>query len=125
MRNILFSRWLLSFIGTAILAALVWVFGPFIPALETWLPRAAIIGALFAGVGGGERGHRLARPSPRQGADRGCRRSRSRRGCIGRGGCRAGRKPQPCDVTAETRAWRSGLSVSTAVVRHHRAARSR
>ncbi len=47
MRNIQFSRWLLTFIGTALLAALVWVFGPFLAALEPWLPRAAVIAVLF------------------------------------------------------------------------------
>lgn len=48
MRKILFSRWLLSFLGTALLAAMVWVFGPFLSTLEPWLPRAAVIVVLFA-----------------------------------------------------------------------------
>jgi len=43
MRKILLSRWTMTAIGTVLLAALVWVFGPFVPALEPWLPQAAII----------------------------------------------------------------------------------
>jgi type VI secretion system protein ImpL len=39
----LISRWVLSFIGVAILAALVWFFGPLVEMLEGWVPRAAII----------------------------------------------------------------------------------
>ena len=45
MRRILLSRWMLSGIGTALLTALVWVFGPFVAALEDPLPRVAIIAA--------------------------------------------------------------------------------
>jgi type VI secretion system protein ImpL len=37
------SRWFLSFIGVAILAALVWAFGPFVAALASVVIRAAII----------------------------------------------------------------------------------
>src|SRR4051794_8282322 len=48
MRRILFSRWLLSFLGTALLGTLVWVFGPFIPALEQPLVRAVVIAVLLA-----------------------------------------------------------------------------
>jgi type VI secretion system protein ImpL len=47
MRTILLSRWTITALGTVLLAALVWVFGPFLPALESWLPRAAIILALI------------------------------------------------------------------------------
>jgi type VI secretion system protein ImpL len=43
MRNILLSRWLLSGIAVALLAALVWVFGPFLAILEGVLPRAGLI----------------------------------------------------------------------------------
>ncbi|MBV8455192.1 MAG: type VI secretion system membrane subunit TssM, partial [Acetobacteraceae bacterium] len=43
MRKILFSRWLISGIGTALLAAVVWVFGPLVPAMGDTLPRAAVI----------------------------------------------------------------------------------
>jgi type VI secretion system protein ImpL len=39
----LLSRWTVSFIGTALLAWLVWVFGPLQPALETWEIRLAIV----------------------------------------------------------------------------------
>src|SRR4051794_34575338 len=47
------SRWFLSFIGLALLAALVWLFGPFLPILESWIARAAVIAVmvlLWAGV---------------------------------------------------------------------------
>src|SRR5262245_19317121 len=37
------SRWFLSFIGVALLGALVWWFGPFLSFLEDWLPRVIII----------------------------------------------------------------------------------
>jgi type VI secretion system protein ImpL len=37
------SRWFLSFIGVAVLAALVWFFAPFLAALAGLLPRLAII----------------------------------------------------------------------------------
>jgi type VI secretion system protein ImpL len=37
------SVWFLSFIGVAVLAALVWFFGPFLPALSGIIIRAAII----------------------------------------------------------------------------------
>jgi type VI secretion system protein ImpL len=46
MRKILFSRWLLSFVGTAIFVALVWIFGPFLSLLEPIAPRA-VIGAVL------------------------------------------------------------------------------
>jgi type VI secretion system protein ImpL len=39
----LLSRWTISFIGTVLLAWLVWVFGPLQPALETWEIRLAIV----------------------------------------------------------------------------------
>ncbi|MGE4076386.1 MAG: type VI secretion system membrane subunit TssM [Reyranella sp.] len=42
----LVSRWVLSFVGVAILAALVWLFGPLLQPLEGWIPRAAIIAGL-------------------------------------------------------------------------------
>ena len=42
----LVSRWVLSFVGVAILAALVWLFGPLLEPLEGWIPRAAIIAGL-------------------------------------------------------------------------------
>ena len=36
--RILFSRWLLSFVGTALMAVLVWFFGPLLSLLESWVP---------------------------------------------------------------------------------------
>jgi type VI secretion system protein ImpL len=39
----LMSRWFLSFVGVAVLAALVWFFGPFLAALAGLVARAAII----------------------------------------------------------------------------------
>jgi type VI secretion system protein ImpL len=42
----LISRWVLSFVGIAILSALVWFFGPLIEMLEGWIPRTAIIAGL-------------------------------------------------------------------------------
>jgi len=44
----LVARWALSFIGTAIFAALVWFFGPFLAELEGWIPRLVIILLMFA-----------------------------------------------------------------------------
>ncbi|MBN8888979.1 MAG: type VI secretion system membrane subunit TssM, partial [Rhodospirillales bacterium] len=41
------SRWFLSFIGVALVAALVWVFGPFLPALEGWVARAVVVAVLL------------------------------------------------------------------------------
>ena len=41
------SRWFLSFIGAALLAALVWLFGPLLSFLEGWLPRALVIAAIL------------------------------------------------------------------------------
>ena len=37
------SRWMLSFIGVALLAALVWVFGPLQEGFEAPLPRLMVI----------------------------------------------------------------------------------
>jgi type VI secretion system protein ImpL len=37
------SRWILSFIGVALLGVLVWLFGPFISFLEGWITRAIVI----------------------------------------------------------------------------------
>jgi type VI secretion system protein ImpL len=39
----LLSRWVLSFVGIAILAALVWLFGPLLPSFEDWVPRLAVV----------------------------------------------------------------------------------
>jgi type VI secretion system protein ImpL len=41
------SRWFLSFVGVAVLAALVWFFGPFVAALAGVIIRAAIIAVLL------------------------------------------------------------------------------
>src|SRR6185369_10050899 len=41
--RILTSRWLLSFVGVAILALLVWFFGPLIELFEGWLPRLVVV----------------------------------------------------------------------------------
>lgn len=42
------SRWVLSFVGVAIVALLVWFFGPLLPWLEGWIARLAIVlGLLF------------------------------------------------------------------------------
>jgi type VI secretion system protein ImpL len=47
MLNFLKSRWFLSFIGVAVLGALVWFFAPFIPALAGLVARLVIILVLF------------------------------------------------------------------------------
>jgi type VI secretion system protein ImpL len=49
--RILAARWVLSFVGVAILAALVWFFGPLVDALEGWVPRLAIVLALLLAWG--------------------------------------------------------------------------
>ena len=41
--NFLLSRWTLSFVGVAILALLVWFFGPLVELLEGWLARLVVI----------------------------------------------------------------------------------
>ena len=41
--RLLASRWVLSFVGVAILALLVWFFGPLLPLLEGWLARLIVI----------------------------------------------------------------------------------
>ena len=46
MRRLL-SRWLLSFIGTALLAGLLWLFGPLWPPLEPVLPRVVAVQTLL------------------------------------------------------------------------------
>ncbi len=49
----LVSRWFLTFIGTALLGVLVWLFGPFLSLLEGWQPRAIVIAVmvlLWAGL---------------------------------------------------------------------------
>lgn len=43
----LLGRWVLSFVGTALLAGLVWVFGPLWPPLEAVLPRVVAVQSLF------------------------------------------------------------------------------
>jgi type VI secretion system protein ImpL len=45
--EILFSRWFLSFIGTALLAILVWFFGTLLSPLESWLVRLIIVIVMF------------------------------------------------------------------------------
>jgi type VI secretion system protein ImpL len=37
------SRWFLSFVGVALLAALIWLFGPFLAFLEDWIARLIVI----------------------------------------------------------------------------------
>lgn len=47
------SRWFLSFIGVALLAILIWLFGPFLAFLEDWITRAIVIAVMlliWAGV---------------------------------------------------------------------------
>jgi type VI secretion system protein ImpL len=43
----LLSRWVLSFVGIAILALLVWLFGPLLPSFEDWVPRLAVVVGLL------------------------------------------------------------------------------
>jgi type VI secretion system protein ImpL len=45
---LLASRWLLSLVGTALLALLVWFFGPFLAALAGWGARLAIVALMLA-----------------------------------------------------------------------------
>jgi type VI secretion system protein ImpL len=44
----LVARWVLTFIGTALLAALLWFFGPFLEAFEDWVVRLVVIVVMFA-----------------------------------------------------------------------------
>jgi len=48
LRAFLVSRWFVTFIGTALLALLIWFFGPFLPVLEDWNIRLAIVVAMLA-----------------------------------------------------------------------------
>src|SRR5579863_6538848 len=41
------SRWFLSFVGVALLSVLVWLFGPFLSFLESWITRAAVIAVML------------------------------------------------------------------------------
>ncbi len=41
--RLLASRWVLSFVGVAIVALLVWFFGPLLPSLEGWMARLAVV----------------------------------------------------------------------------------
>lgn len=43
----LVTRWFLTFVGTALLAVILWFFGPFLPALEEWVVRVAIVLVMF------------------------------------------------------------------------------
>jgi type VI secretion system protein ImpL len=45
--SFLFSRWVVTFVAAAILAALVWEFGPFLPQLADPILRMIIIAAIF------------------------------------------------------------------------------
>ena len=47
LRAFFLSRWFVTFVGTALLAVLVWYFGPFWPVLEDWSIRLAIIFAML------------------------------------------------------------------------------
>ena len=44
----LVSRWFLTFVGTALLAVLLWFFGPFLAFLESWVVRLVLIAAMLA-----------------------------------------------------------------------------
>src|SRR5215218_4857629 len=44
----LVARWFLTFVGTALLAVLLWFFGPFLAPLESWAVRLALIAAMLA-----------------------------------------------------------------------------
>ncbi|MGD9614996.1 MAG: type VI secretion system membrane subunit TssM [Alphaproteobacteria bacterium] len=44
----LVARWSLTFVGTALLAVLLWFFGPFLAPLESWAVRLGLIALMFA-----------------------------------------------------------------------------
>ena len=46
------SRWFLSFVGVALLAILIWLFGPFLSFLEDWIVRAIVIVVMLLIWGG-------------------------------------------------------------------------
>jgi type VI secretion system protein ImpL len=48
LRAFFLSRWFVTFVGTALLAFLVWFFGPFLPLFESWASRFAIVVAMLA-----------------------------------------------------------------------------
>ena len=43
----LLSRWVLSFVGVAILGLLVWLFAPLLESFEGWLPRLIVVSVLL------------------------------------------------------------------------------
>ena len=45
------SRWFISFIGVALVAALVWFYAPLVPQLEGGLIRSIILVILVTGLG--------------------------------------------------------------------------
>lgn len=45
-------RWLWSFFGAAVLAALAWFLGPFFPALQSWSVRLGLLAGIFVVWGG-------------------------------------------------------------------------
>src|SRR6266545_4213394 len=46
------SRWFLSCIGVALIAVLVWLFGPSLSSLEGWISRTAVIAVMLLIWGG-------------------------------------------------------------------------
>ena len=121
------SRWFLSFIGVALLAVLVWLFGPFLSFLEGWIPRAIVIAVMLLIWAGRE----LLARSPAQeergraGRRRDRRPGRSDRSRIRRGsGGDAGQADHGAGA-AEEGVRLARLSVRAAMVRDHRPARRR
>ncbi len=45
--GVLLSRWVQTLLGTVLLAAVVWEFGPLLPPLEPWLPRVLVIQSML------------------------------------------------------------------------------
>ncbi len=50
--RVILSRWTLSFVGVALLALLVWLFGPLLSPLEDWPPRLLIVALLLSAWAG-------------------------------------------------------------------------
>ena len=66
----LVSRWFLSFVGIALLAVLVWFFGPFLEFLESWVAALVRDRGDAADLGRRQSAARLAPPPPRGRAGR-------------------------------------------------------
>jgi type VI secretion system protein ImpL len=104
------SRWVLSFVGTALLALFVWFFGPFLAFLEGWAARLAIAVVMFvlwAGIN-------LLLDSIRRGRD----------AALAKGVAEAAHDPAVAASAEEAAALQQKLGTALALLRKARGARN-